>query len=105
VIGKKTKLELRRATEASDGMGGWTVSWEGVRKIKGALVSVSGDERFNQDKSTVIQTHNFFVKNPIGETITEKDKFVSGLVSYDILYVESLGAKENQLKIALKEIS
>ena len=103
-IGAKTTMELRRKTEVSDGMGGITTSWAGLRKIKGVLSTIRGDERLSSDKLTVIASHNFFIDFPIGETITAKDIFIKGTTTYKIIYINNMGANQNKkLKITLKE--
>ena len=97
-------MELRRKTEVSDGMGGITTSWAGLRKIKGVLSTIRGDERLSSDKLTVISSHNFFIDFPIGETITSKDIFIKGTTTYKIIYINNMGnMQEKKLRITLKE--
>ena len=104
MLGKKTEMELRRKTEVSDGMGGITTSWAGLRKIKGVLSTIRGDERLSSDKLTVISSHNFFIDFPIGETITAKDIFIKGTTTYKIIYINNMGNMQGKkLKITLKE--
>ena len=104
MIGKKVTLELRHKTIVSDGMGGWITTVEGLRKIKGTLSTIRGDERLSADKLTVIASHDFYIDYPIGETITEADIFVRGTTEYKIIYINNMGANQNrQLKITLKE--
>jgi len=104
MLGKKTEMELRRKTEVSDGMGGITTSWAGLRKIKGVLSTIRGDERLSSDKLTVISSHNFFIDFPIGETITSKDIFIKGTTTYKIIYINNMGnMQEKKLRITLKE--
>ena len=104
MIGTKTEMELRRYTLVEDGMGGASVFYQGVRKLSGVLSSISGDEKLSQDRTTVIQTHNFYTDYIAG--ITEKDKLVFGARSFDIRCVENIGANQNKaLKITLKELT
>jgi len=104
MLGKKTEMELRRKTEVSDGMGGITTSWAGLRKIKGVLSTIRGDERLSSDKLTVISSHNFFIDFPIGETITAKDIFIKGTTEYKIIYINNMGNMQGKkLRITLKE--
>jgi len=104
MLGKKTEMELRRKTEISDGMGGITTSWAGLRKIKGVLSTIRGDERLSSDKLTVISSHNFFIDFPIGETITAKDIFIKGTTEYKIIYINNMGNMQGKkLRITLKE--
>jgi len=104
MIGKKTTLELRRKTETSDGLGGFTITWAGLRNITGVLSVIRGDERLSADKMTVIASHYFYIDYPIGETITEKDIFVKGTTEYKIIYINNMGHSQNRrLRITLKE--
>ena len=104
MIGKKVIMELRRETEASDGMGGYTLKWAGRRNITGTLSTIRGDERLSADKLTVIASHNFYIDFPIGETITEKDIFVKGMTEYKIIYINNMGhVQDKRLRITLKE--
>jgi len=104
MIGKKTTLELRRKTETSDGMGGFTITWAGLRNITDVLSTIRGDERLSADKLTVIASHYFYIDFPIGETITEADIFVKGTTTYKIIYINNVGHNQNRrLRITLKE--
>ena len=104
MIGPKVTLQLRRKTEISDGMGGAILVWSGLRKIKGTLSTISGDERLSADKLTVIQTQNFYIDYPIGITLTEEDELYWGQRRFKILFINSIGANQNlRLKITLKE--
>ena len=104
MIGKKTTLELRRWTKTSDGMGGYTEVWAGLRKIKGTLSAIRGDERLSSDKLTVIASHNFYIDFPIGLTITAKDIFIKGTTTYKIIYPNNMGNMQGKkLRITLKE--
>ena len=104
IIGKKVILELRRKTEVSDGMGGVTIAYAGLRKITGVLSTIRGDERLSSDKLTIIADFNFYIDFPVGEVITEADIFQRGTTTYKIVYINNLGANQNKkLKITLKE--
>jgi len=104
MIGKKVTMELRRETEVSDGKGGYTLSWTGLRNITGVLSTIRGNERLSADKLTVIADFNFYIDYPIGETITEEDIFQYGLRKFKIIYINDMGANQNKrLKITLKE--
>ena len=104
MIGKKTTLELRRWIKTSDGMGGYTEAWAGLRKIKGVLSTITGDERLSSDKLTVIADFNFYIDFPIGLTITAKDIFIKGTTTYKIIYINNIGNMQNKkLKITFKE--
>lgn len=104
MIGKKTKMELRRKTEVSDGMGGVTTSWEGKRTIMGVLSTIRGNERLSADKLTVIADFYFYIKFPIGLMITEEDIFVRNTKEYKIIYLNNMGANQDKrLRITLLE--
>ena len=104
MIGPKVTLELRRKTEINDGMGGAILVWSGLRKIKGTLSTINGDERLSADKLTVIQTQNFYIDYPIGIILTEEDEFYWGQRRFKITFINSIGANRNlRLKITLKE--
>ena len=104
MIGKKVVLELKRYGSVSDGMGGFVEGWAGLRNITGVLSTIRGDERLSADKLTIIADFNFYIDFPIGVTITEADIFVRGTTTYKIVYINNLGANQNnKLKITLKE--
>lgn len=104
MIGKKTKMELRRKTEVSDGMGGFVEAWAGLRKITGVLSTVRGDERLSADKLTVIADFYFYIDFPIGITITEEDIFVKDTKEFKIIYLNNMGANQDKrLRITLLE--
>ena len=104
MIGKKTTMELRRETETSDGKGGYTLGWSGLRNITGVLSTIRGDERLSADKLTVIADYYFYIDYPIGETITEEDIFQYGLRKFKIIYINDMGANQKlRLRITLLE--
>jgi len=104
MIGKKVTLELRRWTGTSDGMGGETFAWAGLRNITGVLSTIRGDERLSADKMTVIQSHYFYIDYPIGLTISAKDIFQYGTRKFKIIFPNDIGAnQEKRLRITLKE--
>jgi len=103
-IGKKTEMELRRKIEVQDGVGGFTISYAGLRNITGVLSTIRGDERLSADKLTVIADHYFYIDQPIGIKITEADIFVKGTTTYKIIYINNMGHSQNRrLRITLKE--
>jgi len=104
MIGKKVIMELRRKTLVSDGLGGHTEAWAGLRNITGILSTIRGDERLSMDKLTVIADYNFYIDFPVGILITEKDIFVKGTTEYKIIYINNMGHVQDQrLRITLKE--
>lgn len=104
MIGKKTTFELRRKVLVSDGLGGYTETWAGLRNITGVLSTIRGDERLSADKLTVIADYYFYIDYPIGETITEADIFVKGTTTYKIIYINNMGhVQDRRLRITLKK--
>ena len=104
VPGPKTTLVLQKYTLVDDGMGGTTETWQAKRKMKGVLISLSGNERFITGKIEVYRTHQFMVDYPIGLTITEKDKFVLGARKFDIQVVVDPVETHRNLEIDLLEV-
>ena len=105
VMGPKSTLTLQKYTEVPDGMGGSVWVHQSVRKIKGVLISLSGNERFITGKIEVYRTHQFMVDYPIGLTITEKDKFVLGARKFDIQVVVDPVETHRNLEIDLLEVT
>lgn len=106
MIGSKVEMELRRKTETGDGMGGDTLKWTGLRKIKGVMTPLSSlkEREFKvNDKLTVTATHYFFIDYPIGLEMTEEDIFILDNKTYEILYVEDISLmRKKKLKVTIK---
>lgn len=106
MIGAKVEMELRRKTKTSDGMGGDTLEWAGLRELRGVMTPLSSlkEREFKvNDKLTVIATHYFFIDYPIGLTITEKDILILENKTYEIIYVEDISLmKKKKLKLTIK---
>jgi len=103
VMGPKTELILERKTIADDQ---WhTETWRQVRKMKGVLISLQGNERFITGKTEVFRTHKFLVDYPKDLTITEKDRYTLGARTFDIQVVVDPLEQHRQLEIELKEVT
>lgn len=102
---KVDNMVLQKYTEVDDLMGGTTVVYRSVRKIKGVLVSLSGRERFVTGKTEVFRTHKFLMDYPIGITITEIDKFTLGARKFDIQVVVDPAETHRHLEIDLLEVT
>ena len=106
MIGTKVKMELRRKTETSDGMGGDTLTWRGMRILNGVMTPLSSlrEREFKvNDKLTIIATHYFFIDYPAGLVITEEDVLILDNKTYEILYVEDISLmKKKRLKLTIK---
>jgi len=105
LIGPKCILVLQKYTKVSDGMGGYTWVYQSVRKMKGVLTSLTGNERYVTGKIEVFRTHRFMVDFPKGVTITEKDRFTLGIRTFDIQVVANTLEQNIQLQIDLLEIT
>ena len=104
MIGPKITMELRRKTETDDKVGGKIITWAGLRNITGVLSTIRGNERLSADKLTVIADFYWYIDYPIGETITEEDIFQYGTRKFKIVYINDMGANQNnRYKITLKE--
>lgn len=102
--GSKVEMELRRETETSDGMGGYTLTWTNLRYVTGVLSTIRGAERLSADKLTVIADYYYFIDFPIGVTITEEDIFQYGTREFKIIHINNLGSNQDRrLRITLKE--
>lgn len=105
ILGPKTKMELIRIYQVSDGMGGFIDTPGGVRYISGTLITVRGDERLSGDKLTVVADFFFYIDYPIGidPPISEVDYFMKGTTKYNIVFIADLSANQKRtLKITLK---
>ncbi len=105
MIGPKTEMVLQKFTEVADGQGGFTFTYQSVRKIKGVLTSLSGDERLITGKVEVFADYMFAIDYPLGLTITEKDRFILGIRKFDILLITDPAMVHRQLEIKLEEIT
>ena len=105
MIGPKTTLTLQQWTQIPDGMGGFTHIHVNKRKMKGVLVSLTGNERYVTGKEEVFRTHRFMVDFPKGLTITEKDRFTLGIRTFDIQVVANTLEQNIQLQLDLLEIT
>lgn len=97
-------MELRKKVETSDDMGNFTITWAGLRHITGILSTIRGSERLSADKLQVIADFYWYIDYPKGIVITEEDIFQYGIRKFKIIYINNLGANQNNnLKITLKE--
>ncbi len=105
VMGPKTRMVLQRYTEVSDGMGGYTFTYQPYRKIKGVLTPLEGDERLVTGKVEVFADYRFIIDYPRGLTITEKDRFVLGARKFEISLISNSAQQDIYLQIKLLEIT
>ena len=105
VMGPKSTLTLQKFTEVSDGMGGFVFVHQAVRRIKGVLTPLLGDERMITGKVEVFADYMFAIDFPRGLTITEKDRFILGIRKFDILLITDPMEQHRHLEIMLEEIT
>lgn len=104
MIGPKVRLMLQRSTETRDGYGGVSETWSNVRAVEGNLITTKGDESLMADRIAVAVTHHFFCDYSQSFTVTEKDRFVLGTRTFDILLVNNIGSMNINWNIYLKEV-
>jgi SPP1 family predicted phage head-tail adaptor len=90
MVGPKTTAQLKRITLTDDLMGGFIEGFSTIGEVNGTLVDVSGDERFDAMKQTVVATHKFFIDYPVNNLqITEKDRLIINSKEYYIKFVKN----------------
>lgn len=105
MIGPKTVMVLQKFTKVADGQGGFTFVYQSVRKIKGVLTPLTGDERLITGKVEVFADYMFAIDYPLGLTITEKDRFVLKARKFDISLITDPAEQHRHLEIMLEEIT
>ena len=105
MIGPKTTMTLQQFTEVADGQGGFTFVYRSVRKIKGVLTPLLGNERMITGKETVFADYMFAIDYPLGLTITEKDRFVLKARKFGISLITDPMEQHRHLEIMLEEIT
>ena len=103
-IGKKIKAEVQRQTVTSDGMGGETTFWYGLKIVKGSLDVISASERYKLDMVQELSTHRFTCDYIKDITITEKDRIYADKEIYDITAIDNVLHKNITLIIDLKKV-
>jgi len=104
MVGHKVKLEIHRQASVSDGMGGYTTSWYGIKALKGTLIAFKAKERFVNDSTKTISTHYFNCDFPKDIVVTEKDRAFCGGILYQINFVDNLANKNITLSLELKKV-
>lgn len=107
IRGPKTELILERYTDADDGGGGQTRTWEGVKRLKGVMVYIHGIEsKVRGDREAVRASHMFFCPYVPNLNITEKDRFMKvGYTNiWDIVYVDNMLEQNKWLKIEILKV-
>lgn len=103
VMGPKTELTLERVTTADDQ---WhKETWRQVRKMKGVLIPLPGNERFITGKTEAYRTHKFMVDYPKDLTVTEKDRFTLGSQTFNIKSIVDPVEQHIHLEMDLWEIT
>ena len=101
--GAKTKLILERYRDVTDGMGGYTRTWDRTLEISGVFFGLSTNERTLYEKMTVESTHRFIYKSIKGVTVTEKDRFRLGSRVFEIKSAGVEDIRANWDVVDLKE--
>jgi len=87
--GPKTTLTLSRATEADDGMGGFTFTWANVRDVIGTFSTLSERERMMYGKKAAAASHKFVVDYQFSSDILLTDRFIYGTHIDEIIGTEN----------------
>lgn len=108
VQGPKTTLTLQRVTETNSAYG-TSEAWSYVANIIGVLTGSRMTrnrtiETAKSEKETVFGRYTFYCDYPFGITITEKDRFILGTRTFEIIFVYNPGMKNQYLEIELDEI-
>lgn len=106
MVGTKVSVQIHRQTATSDGMGGQTTVWYGLKKIKGTLIAFKARERFVNDSTKVSSTHYFQCDFPKDVVITEKDRVFDMKTGdlYQINFVDNLANRDVTLSLELKKV-
>jgi len=103
MFGKKKELTLQRLTATTNPIGGQTFSWQSIRRIKGALIPLPAREQMMTGKEDVVADYKFCIDYPIGITITEKDRFVLGTRTFEVVFCLNPAENDVFLVLGLKE--
>lgn len=106
MVGSKIYLQIHRQTATSDGMGGQTIVWYGVKTLRGSLISFKAKERFINDSTKVSSTHYFQCDFPKDIVVTEKDRAfdMNNGDLYQINFVDNLANRDITLSLELKKV-
>jgi len=104
MMGPKITVTLERLTAISDSGGGYTYSWTTIGVLSGTMRSLSGDELVIAQQLQVSSSHAFYVAYP-GFSITEKDRIISGGITYSIIYAENPCEKNWYYKLYLSKLN
>ena len=106
MVGRKVRLQIHRQTTSSDGMGGETVVWYGVKTLIGTLIAFKMKERFLDDSTKVMSTHFFHCDYPHDITVTEEDRgfCMENDNLYQINFVDNIAEKNITLSLELQKV-
>ena len=103
MIGPQTTLILQRYTETSDLMGGFLKAWATVSSVTGFLEQISGDERLDALKRSVVSSHIFITEAFSTGDISPKDRFTYGSRVFTVVAVKDPSCAGYWLEIKLLE--
>lgn len=95
-------LTLETLAKTSDGMGGFTQSWESAGTFRARISPISSQERLMQDKTAQVTTHRIFCNNM---TVTPEDRIKWGAVYFEITGIINPSETYHHLEIDVREIT
>ena len=104
-VGPKVTAEIQRNSRTSDGMGGFTDSWQGLKKLKGQLFALRNRDWYKNSIVGSDSTHYFIVDYKDWVDITAEDRLVYKGQIYQITYVNNLAERNITIILELKKIT
>lgn len=98
VLGPKTHLILHHYVPVVE-----LIDWP-LRKVRGVLLPLSGEERFTSRQITAYRTHKFIMDYPVGFTVGVADVFTLGDRRFDIKAIVDPAEQHRHLEIDLNEL-
>jgi SPP1 family predicted phage head-tail adaptor len=96
-------IDHQRRTNSPDGYGGNAVTWSSVATISGAVIPLSGNEIYQQDRLNQNVSHAVYVTNTAGTGITTGDRFVFRGRTLDIKWSENIAEADAGFKFLCEE--
>jgi len=103
MFGMKKTLELQRWTATTDSIGGQTFTWLTIREIEGTLIPLPAREQMMTGKEDIVADYKFCLDYPLDLTITEKDRFVLGTRTFEVVFCLNPAENDVFLVLGLKE--
>jgi SPP1 family predicted phage head-tail adaptor len=102
--GYKIKMMLQQKSEVSNGMGGFTTTWVGIKELKGSLIYLKAKEGYSNNVTSTVSTHFFQCNFPKDVTVTEEDRLVYDGDIYEITLSENVSKRNISLYLELKKV-